>query len=291
MKVLVVGLSKGGVGKSTLALMICDELAVRRQCKVLAIDHDPQGSLAKFLLPPMAEIGENPGDLWSLAQGARDVPSLANAIEQITRKDQCSIETAPGAPGRLDLIAPFSALNFANVTYSAQRFTGLHTEALSRALRQAFVHMGYDYVVIDTPGSESAYTLPTVGLADALIVPVIPEPVTRQELNKFLDIVRAGAPNDRLRGLVLVSQVRINEGHHSDIQALKREFSAPGHRHHSWVRVLNRRLMYRMDFGRALFPRDGRGAYRKHKNIKEKYREAHEEMVRAVVDEIADALQ
>lgn len=54
MRVIAVAANKGGVGKSTVALQVAAELALRG-CRVLAVDADKQADLTRFAIGPLRD--------------------------------------------------------------------------------------------------------------------------------------------------------------------------------------------------------------------------------------------
>lgn len=146
-RVLAISNQKGGVGKTTSAVNLGAELALRGR-SVLLVDFDPQGSATSGLGVSIPEAGEDIYDMFfgriSLSKILADtcIPGLKVAPSS---HDLVGVEVELGkAPGR-ELILR-SELNL---------------------LRSRF-----DYVLIDCPPSSGLLTLNAMGAADGVLIPL-----------------------------------------------------------------------------------------------------------------------
>lgn len=177
---------KGGVGKSTIAALLC-RYAFRRSLDVLAIDIDPQANLSQALmrqgyddflhkkqpsivevfngyLPPSGTKGPRPLDIESVAQ-----PILES------HKDNCSLELIPS---RFD--------------FSDQLISSLKPDPkiLARFIADQFKEK--DLIIIDCAPTESVLTHAAYHASSMVLVPVKPEyfatigfPLLRDSLADF----------------------------------------------------------------------------------------------------------
>lgn len=159
--------SKGGVGKTTTAVNLAAALASPKR-RVLLVDLDSQASAS----------------LW-LGLDRKDLrPSTAS----------CLLEKYPilkavrhTATANLDLLPGSIELANADVALCAVRGREL---VLRRLLEKAAAH--YELILLDCPPNLSLLAINAIVAADALIVPVAPEPLAVDALETLL------AANDRV---------------------------------------------------------------------------------------------
>src|SRR5262245_4642929 len=148
MAVLAVASVKGGVGKTSTAVNLA-YLAARDGARTLLIDLDPQGA-ASFLLRASGSTTQSPADGRARA----------------TRYDRLDVLTAP----------------LAHAVAGDDREDNSHDHALPdpRWLRSTIVAVGdwYDEIVLDCPPGVSALGDGVLALADTLLVPMIPSPLS-----------------------------------------------------------------------------------------------------------------
>ena len=148
---LAVCSSKGGVGKTTMAVNLATVLA--RSGRVLAVDVDPQDSLGRAL----GVVAKGPDD--SLAGLLADPTVEARSV---VRQD-----VVPG----LDLIPAHPALDPVSLQLAA---AGGLTTSVRRALRPLLAE--YDHVVLDTRGDLGGLTLAALAAADSVLTVFTSDP-------------------------------------------------------------------------------------------------------------------
>jgi chromosome partitioning protein len=181
-RVIALANQKGGVGKTTTAVNVAGELALRGK-QVLLIDSDPQGNATT-----------------SLGIGKRELRATTYDLLM----DEMSAVDAAVATGRahLELVPADQDLAGAAVELSGAE----HRERrLKAALEQA--QGRYDFVLIDCPPSLGLLTLNALYAADSVIIPLQCEYLALEglaQLKTTVDRVREGLNAElRILGVVM----------------------------------------------------------------------------------------
>ncbi len=220
---------KGGVGKSTTTVSLAETLATHQRRRVLIIDLDPQTNASIMVAGPEkwnalreAErtldfyfesyiVQQRPKPFKQLLEhkvsdlkGKPDVSLCASAPEfRIVERDM--IESFVKRGFQIDMIQKWICERFAN---------GLKT-----------VINDYDFILIDCPPGISLFAEAALIAADAILVPTIPDYVSRLGLIAFrkraLRLIneRRGGPSQ-----LMVLATKYEEGfslHRSEVQLLK----------------------------------------------------------------------
>jgi len=174
--------SKGGVGKTTAAVNVAAALASAKR-RVLLVDLDSQASASLWL--GVARRNLNP----SIASCLLEKYPIPKAIRHT-------------ATANLDLLT--GALELANADIALAQVRGRES-VLLRALER--LDTQYDFIILDCPPNLSLLVINAIVAADALIVPVVPEPLVIDTLDLLLGAiarVRARmAARSRILGLLL----------------------------------------------------------------------------------------
>ncbi len=165
---------KGGVGKTTMAVNICDCLATRYDSRVLLVDIDPQFNATQCLMSGNDYIDYLKSEKDTiLTIFEKDVRAYASSVEGLSTKKAkrldeikaCSIKTNFDLiPGNLNL-------------YQIEMASGEGREnRLSKYLKG--VSKQYDFVIIDTPPTPSIWMTSALIASDFYLIPVKPEPLS-----------------------------------------------------------------------------------------------------------------
>ena len=162
-KVITITLRKGGSGKTTTAVNLASSLAKHGK-RVLLIDLDPQANAT-------ASLGLDDANLSVIAEGLQGTKDIQGVIST----------TLKG----FDLIASDSLL--------AQIEATMATDPAKYALvLKSFIYpikANYDYILIDTPPSESMLTVSALIASDYAIIPTQAHYLAMHGLQQALDLI------------------------------------------------------------------------------------------------------
>lgn len=182
---------KGGVGKSTLAMVLGELLVFRYGKKILLIDMDAQGNLSYCMVPAhQIETQERDGrTVYHLMRAAMEGSS--GDIEQFITHPPLVVSniarsSAMNYPGVIDMIVSVPAV--AELDEDLLKLwemghpmpTGLRM-SLAEALEPA--RDKYDYILIDCPPGLSLFSSAALMASDYYVSPIIPEPLSLQGVN------------------------------------------------------------------------------------------------------------
>jgi len=153
--------SKGGVGKSTIAVNLSAALASARR-RVLLVDLDSQASSSIWLGVPRQHL--RPSSASCLLE---KYPIL----RAIRHTSTTNLHLVPGS------------IELANADVALCGTRGRET-ALRRVLERLDHH--YDLVMLDCPPAFSLLTVNAIVAAEAIIIPVAPNPLTTDALEALL---------------------------------------------------------------------------------------------------------
>lgn len=186
---------KGGVGKSTLTMMLAEFLAFRDGKRILIIDMDAQANLSYCMVPP-ERIQQQNNDgrttyyIFRNALNGQDVsierfiatPPLA--VSNIARSSMKNYD----APIHMVVSTPSVAQldeDLLSIWERGQPMPEGIRETLIRSL--APVKERYDYVLIDCPPGLSMFSSSALLVSDFYISPIIPEPLSLQGVQLVQD--------------------------------------------------------------------------------------------------------
>ena len=214
---------KGGSGKTTLVANVGAYLAGQRGRRVLAIDMDPQGQLAKVLGIDRRAPSRSAIDL--LLDGVLGEASLDRVARQGERPSSVLPVVRTRIPA-LDVIVANKSLGLFPAWQDADDLDP--SGRLCAALEASRDLDRYEFVLLDAPPSFGPLTLNVLRAADEVVIPV---PLTFlaldgcAELVRTLQTVRERYDHPRLRiGMVVPTFYRRTRLAHEILQRLQQRF-------------------------------------------------------------------
>ena len=203
-QVCSVGNLKGGVGKTTLSLLLARYLSLKGH-DVLLVDADPQGSATQHLLSD--DLVDDDGvitkgihillDVMLRSGGSLDDSLIESQLHHVVPKD---------SPNEAYWLLP----NFLTASYYDSYLTanGFHLTLIRKVLR-ALDSYSFDVVIIDCPPYVNAFTTSALVVSRHLIVPVESSPISvvsaRLMLETAARYMRDGLiPPDALEQVIIV---------------------------------------------------------------------------------------
>lgn len=196
MKIVAVTNIKGGVGKTTTAVNLAF-LSAAGGGRTLLWDLDPQGA-ATYLL--RCEGGEH-GSVKKLVSGKRELPEL------LVSTGYANLDVLP---------SDFSYRNF-DVHLSERKRPTERLLKMSRSLRS-----GYDALFLDCPPGISLLSENVLRAADAVVVPLLPTPLSVRMLEQLREFIAANQWSDLLL-LPFFSMVDRRKSLHAEVTESTRE--------------------------------------------------------------------
>ena len=186
---------KGGVGKSTLTMMLAEFLAFRDGKRILVIDMDAQANLSYCMVPPgriqqQEREGRTTYHIFRNALNGQDVnieqfiaapPLVVSNIARSSMRDY-------DAPLHMVVSTPSVAQldeDLLSIWERGQSMPEGIRETLIRSLEP--VRGRYDYVLIDCPPGLSMFSSSALLVSDFYISPIIPEPLSLQGVQLVQD--------------------------------------------------------------------------------------------------------
>lgn len=195
MKVVAVYSTKGGVGKTTAAVNVAWEAA--KLHRVLLWDLDPQGA-ATFLLQVKPKVK---GGVGALVSGDKKT----SAAIRSTDVDHLDVLPADASYRDLDLVLDSAKKSERRVSKILEQVAG-----------------DYDLVILDCPPGSSLVAENAAFSADAVVVPLVPSPLSMRALDQVLAFVAASASTAKV--VAFLSMVDRRKTLHRDAIA-----TLPGH--------------------------------------------------------------
>jgi chromosome partitioning protein len=145
-RILAVANQKGGVGKTTTALNLAIVLT-QQQCRVLLVDLDPQASLS-------LSLGIDPYRVERSTYSLLMIPDMP--LTRVLKPFNSALALVPGS------------VDLANASIKLVQ-EGKPLDRLRTALRKS--HVGFDYILIDTPPGLGVLSVVGLLAADEVLIP------------------------------------------------------------------------------------------------------------------------
>lgn len=187
MKVISLINMKGGVGKTTMSVNICDCLATRNKAKVLLVDIDPQFNSTQCLMAPAEYI--------KYLKSGKD--TIINVYDRATRPIASSVEgIGELTPKKIEDIEPlqiksnFYLLPGNLELYRIEMTPGEGREnRLNKFLQAIKDKYNFDYVIIDTPPTPSIWMTSALLASQFYLIPVKPDPISFTGIDLLQSII------------------------------------------------------------------------------------------------------
>lgn len=205
---LAIANRKGGVGKSTIAVMLAHAAAAWGKKRVLVLDLDTQCNASLML------VG---GEGWDKARRAGltiadyffdRFEKVAEDESHYTIQNVGDVAHPRNAPGRLALLPGSLMLeDVQGELYLRQAKRGVDPDSVAEEVRnrmkRLMKHFGmdYDYVILDCPPGLSFAALAAIDLADQVVVPFRPDFVSQFALDRVALLIERVETADQLEDI------------------------------------------------------------------------------------------
>lgn len=223
---------KGGVGKSTTACSLAETLAYHQRRRVLIIDLDPQTNCSIMIAGPekWADLreAERTLDFYFEAYVAQEKPKPFKSLiqKQVTDlKGNPDVSLIAAAP-EFRIVERDMIESFVNRGYKIDNIQRWICERFANGLKSIINE--YDVILIDCPPGISLFAEAALIAADAILVPSIPDYVSRLGLISF-----------RKRALRLINERR---GGPSQLYVIATKYDEDMSLHRSEAAVLKENL-------------------------------------------------
>ncbi len=187
---------KGGVGKSTLTMLLGEFLAFRHSKNVLLVDLDSQANLSYCMLPgfQIEKQEQEHRTTYHLLSAGFESSDL-DVRNYITQPPLSVSNVARGlTKGTLDMVVSSPSVaeldeNLMKLWEEERPMPQGIRRTLTRALESIWAK--YDYILIDCPPGLSLFSSAALIASNYYVSPVIPEPLSLQGV----DLVRRRATN------------------------------------------------------------------------------------------------
>ena len=183
---------KGGVGKSTLTMILGEFLAFRHSKNVLLIDMDAQANLSYCMVPEHQIVRQRDGgrtayhllqkgfysDQHDIRDYIAEPPLVVSNIARFGRDTDIHMVISTPDVAQLDE-------NLLNLWDKRHPMPQQIRQTLLRAIEPALDR--YDYILIDCPPGLSLFSSAALIASDYYVSPIIPEPLSLQGVNLVQD--------------------------------------------------------------------------------------------------------
>lgn len=214
MRKIAVANMKGGVGKTTTAIILADTLSAVLGKRVLALDMDPQANMSWAFLGPAAF--HNHSEASSMARWLEDAangksPRLSGTLEDVGvwgGNEQPGVQRAV-----LKLAVASTRMRFGEMEFEGPaKNDPSHrlTDLLRKALRD--IEANFDYCVMDCSPALSALTRSALRLADSIVVPTPLNALCFESQEVFRTLGVRGLLNLSTRIFIVRTRVGASQG-------------------------------------------------------------------------------
>ncbi|OZD03561.1 chromosome partitioning protein [Rhodococcus sp. 06-221-2] len=216
---------KGGVGKSTMTAAIAEFMAGAFGKRVLLVDLDPQTNLTTMMIGSKTwhDLNESGRTLKALFEQALDSQAPAFDIEGALQRNVSPLANLGG----IDLLA--SSLDMIEISEEMAAWQYDEPDSLEPflVLKTAVdtVRDQYDYILIDCPPNMGIVTRNGLMLADAYVIPTIPDVLSTYGIPQIQKRVRMFSHktkhNIKPLGLIITKYRKSTNLHRDTIQRLQ----------------------------------------------------------------------
>jgi cellulose biosynthesis protein BcsQ len=201
-KRLCIASLKGGVGKSTTAMMVADSLALFHGGQVLLVDLDPQANCGQMLLSytglKQASAATRTITYWvdCLARGVKaDLFACVTVgvcgLQEVRHGTRA--KSGGPLPGQIAAIPSTPTLRFAEMAFDHRHFDpgdrGGPRRHMLKNLEAGLQNLAgaYDFIIFDCPPGFTTLAQAALCAADGIITPIFDDPVSVWSLKAFRD--------------------------------------------------------------------------------------------------------
>lgn len=220
-RVLAVANMKGGVGKTTLSLMIAEGLSALRNARVLVIDLDAQGSLSYALMgrdryEKALAANRIVTRFFEKRSLGETVHLSGSVIEQASLLEECKgLNLVPADPKlqfvERRVITQLAKLNFERIFRGTPEITVANWLAseIERLRRQ------YNWIIFDCPPGISIFAYAGIACSDTILMPFTPDFLAMQAITTMNDLLLPEMSKDlpaiaRIRKLAVLNKAGNN---------------------------------------------------------------------------------